>query len=310
MTKVEKFAGMVLIVVVALTFIFWKDITRSGSNAGLAQVKAVKGESKNKKDKADKKENQKTDPKITIAERWKMPDILREISGIAHINGDIFACVQDEEGKIFVFNMSTKKIENEIQFGDAGDYEGIALVNETAWIVRADGRLFEVKNFKQKPTLQQHTTHLTEKQNIEGLCYDKANNRLLLAIKGKEPNTDDYKGIYAFDLVTKKLAATPVIKIDLTDKVWAEVKGKNKIQPSDLEVHPKTGDIFIVDGSNPKLLVLGQDGKRKELYKLSDSEFRQPEGISITENGEIFISNEGQTGSGDILKIVIDEETT
>ena len=106
------------------------------------------------------------------------------------------------------------------------------------------------------------------------------------------------------------MAATPVIKIDLTDKVWAEVKGKNKIQPSDLEVHPKTGDIFIVDGSNPKLLVLGQDGKRKELYKLSDSEFRQPEGISITENGEIFISNEGQTGSGDILKIVIDEETT
>src|SRR5688572_1233513 len=162
MTKVEKFAGMILVIVVALTFIFWRDITGPGSNAGLAQVKAVKGESKNKKDKAEKKSDQETDPKIKIAEKWQMPDILREISGISHIDGDLFACVQDEEGKIFVFNLSTKKIENEIHFGDPGDYEGIALVNETAWIVRADGKLFEVKNFKQKPTLQQHTTHLTE----------------------------------------------------------------------------------------------------------------------------------------------------
>ena len=309
MTKVERIAITLLAIITAFTFIFWKDVTAvtTGetklSNTGFFKDDDIK--KKQKKPKQEKLES--THPNVKIIQRWDMPDDLKEISGIAYIKNNRFACVQDELGKIFVFNTVSGKVEREIQFGDAGDYEGIALANETAYIVRADGMLFEVNNYADgKPLLVQHKTHLTAKQNVEGLCYDKKNNRLLFAIKGKEPNNNSYKGIYAFDLASKKMATTPALKVDLTHNIWNDVKSKNKIQPSDLDVHPLTGDIYIVDGADPKLLVMGADGTKKNLYQLSSSDFPQPEGMSFTNEGDLYISNEGRTGAGNILKVSVD----
>ncbi len=70
-----------------------------------------------------------------------------------------------------------------------------------------------------------------------------------------------------------------------------------------MEVYPATGDVYIVGGPGPGLLVMGSDGTKKKLYKLSSSDFPQPEGIAFAEAGELFISNEGKTGAGNILKI-------
>ena len=98
----------------------------------------------------------------------------------------------------------------------------------------------------------------------------------------------------------------PAYKIDLTHSIWNEVKGKNKIQPSGVEVHPINGDIYIIDGPGPSLLVMGADGTKKKLFQLSSSEFAQPEGIAFTPEGELFISNEGRIGEGNILKVSVD----
>ena len=109
-----------------------------------------------------------------------------------------------------------------------GDYEGLAVVGETIWVLRADGKLFEVNNINAAdPMVKEYGTQLTTKQDPEGLCYDKKNNRLLIAIKGNEPDTDDYKGIYAFDLATKKMNDQPVFKIDLLNKAF-ETNGSGK----------------------------------------------------------------------------------
>ena len=303
MIKGDKIA-FGLIAVLILTFVFWKDV--KAMFGGKTKVNEVDTKKDKKKGKEGKKKNvAKIDSEITIAQKWDLPSDLKEISGIAYINDNRFACVQDELGKIFIFNIASNHIEKEIPFAEAGDYEGIAIVGSTAYVLRADGKLFEVIGYNHnKPSVIQHSTHLTAKHDVEGLCYDKKNNRLLLAIKGKEQNSNDYKGIYAFDLSLKKLAATPVHKVDLTHNIWNEVKG-NKMQPSDLDVHPTTGDIYIIDGANPKLLVIRADGTKK-LHQLSTSEFPQPEGIAFTQTGEIFISNEGRTGLGTILKVSID----
>jgi hypothetical protein len=77
------------------------------------------------------------------------------------------------------------------------------------------------------------------------------------------------------------------------------------MQPSDLDVHPSTGDIYIVDGADPKLLVMGADGSKKNLYQLSSTDFAQPEGLAFTKGGELFISNESKKGSGNILKVLV-----
>jgi hypothetical protein len=51
---------------------------------------------------------------------WKLPESLVEISGLSYIDSQRLACVQDENGIIYIFNMKDGKVEQEINFGDCG----------------------------------------------------------------------------------------------------------------------------------------------------------------------------------------------
>lgn len=251
------------------------------------------------------------DAAVTIAKKWDMPEVLKEISGLSYIDEQRFACVQDELGTIFIYNIASSKIEKEIPFGAPGDYEGIAVVNENIWVLRASGKLYEVNNINSAtPSVKEYVTHLTIKQDSEGLCYDKKNNRLLIAIKGAEIGTEEYKGIYAFDLAARKMDAQPVFKINLLDDAFGNGKsGKKKVtvfNPSGITLHPENGDMYITDGKNSKLLITDAAGKIKKLYQLDLKEFPQPEGISFSPSAELFISNEGTKQAGNILKVKVE----
>jgi uncharacterized protein YjiK len=301
--------GSILLVAITMVVLFWSNIK---------DVIAA-DEPKGKKEKTRSKDKDKTSlvqepvsPGVTISKRWDMPQVLTEISGLSYIDADRFACVQDEMGTIFIYNTKTSAIEKEIVFSGAGDYEGLAMVNETVWVVRSDGHLYEVNNINtEKPVVKQYDTPLTVQHNIEGLCYDKKNNRLLLASKDGEPGATDYKGIYAFDLTTKTMQAQPAFKIDLTNEVFANGgAGKKKsggIMPSSIAINPVTNDLYITDGRKAKLLVLTADGGIKKLYSLNSSEFPQPEGITFKPSGELFIANEGPKQAGSILSVEVGE---
>jgi len=251
-----------------------------------------------------------TSAAITIVKKWDMPKDLAEISGISYMDGQRFACVQDELGKIFIYNATLSSVEKEISFGAPGDYEELAVVGETIWVLRADGKLFEVNNKNAaKPSVKEYSTQLTTKQDPEGLCYDKKNNRLLIAIKGAEPGTENYKGIYAFDLNSKKMDQQPVFKIDLQNKVFgngSDKKKRNSINPSGISIHPISGDMYIIDGRNPQLLIIDAGGNIKKLYTLNSKEFAQPEGITFNSTGDLFIANEGTKQPGNIVQVKID----
>ena len=251
-------------------------------------------------------------PPITIIKKWNMPKELTEISGLSYKDEKHFACVQDELGKIFIYNTASSSVEKEISFGAAGDYEGLAVVDKTIWVLRADGKLFEVSNLDAtKSTVKEYSTPLTIKQDPEGLCYDKKNHRLLIAIKGAEPGAEDYKGIYAFDLASKTMAKQPAFKIDLLDKVFGNngsgKKKKGSINPSGIVIHPVNGDMYIIDGRNSQLLITDASGKIKNLYQLSAKDFSQPEGIAFNSAGDLFIANEGTNQPGNILQVRIDQ---
>jgi len=278
------------------------------SKAGNAEQANSKKESKkNKSGKKGKADT--TASEVTIVQKWDMPSILREISGIAYLGKNQFACIQDESGVIFIYNTATKKIDRQITFGATGDYEGIALVGHTAYVLRSNGKIFEVDNIDtQSPKIKEYDTPLTSKNDVEGLTYDAKNNRLLLAIKGAETNTTDYKGIYAFNLKTKQLSAEPVLKLSLSDPMLQGSKSKkpeNSLQPSDIAVNPQNGEIYLTESANAHLLILNTDGSIKERYALSKNDFSQPEGITFSPSGDIFISNEGKKESGNILQVSI-----
>lgn len=248
---------------------------------------------------------------VTVVHKWEMPSALQEISGIAWIEPDRFAGIQDEDGIIFIYNRATAQIEKRIPFAGKGDYEGITLVNDIAYVMRSDGMLYEVDNINNaQPRVKEYKTGLTAKQNVEGLTYDKKNNRLLAAIKDREPGDVSYKGIYAFDLAAKLMDKTPVYKLSLTDPALgnAGAHKKNKtIRPSEIAVHPASGDIYIIDATEPALIILTPSGEIKNTCKLPRNDFAQPEGMTFSPDGILFISNEGRKDAGNILEVHLNQ---
>ncbi|HET7361106.1 MAG TPA: SdiA-regulated domain-containing protein [Salinimicrobium sp.] len=233
---------------------------------------------------------------VTIEKTWELPDILEEVSGIDLLGNHEIAAVQDETGTIFIYNLQDSEITDEVEFAGPGDYEGIAVHNSTAYIVRSDGTIYEVKNYRSQPKVRKLRTSLNEEQDVEGLAFDAGHNRLLLAIKEKEPGTNAYKGIYAYNLNTMEFGEEPVFKIEFKDPVFKKVdekKPENSFKPSDLEINPSTGKLLVLEAENPKLLILDKNGDPEKLLFLNRKKFPQAEGLSISNTGTIYISNEG-----------------
>ena len=234
---------------------------------------------------------------VKITRSWELPAELKNISAIDYISPGKMACLQNEVGSIFIFDLASGKIEKEIPFGPPGDYEGLVIVKQHAFIACADGRILEVRNYKSdNPELVEYGTHLTVNENVNGLCYDKKNKRLLVSIKGTEEGNQLYKGIYSFGLIDKRMPVKPVIKIDLKDPVFEKLQPKNVqtvFQPSDLDINPVNGLLHLIDGTRVQLLRIKLLENIRDLTELNKEKIIQPEGITFTPSGELFIASKG-----------------
>lgn len=237
---------------------------------------------------------------ISIEETWNLPGVLREVSGIAYLENNRVACVQDENGVMFIYNLETSEIEEQIEFAGEGDYEGIAVEGFNAYILKSDGTIYRIADFANNPEISEHPTAFTRGQDVEGLCYDPKNKRLLLAIKEMEPDSEDFKGIYAMDTETMQMNSTPVFKLLFDDPIFEQTDVKNKydrFMPSEINIDPETGNIYMLEGRVPKLLILDPEGNPEKLYFLNVSNFEQPEGLTFDPSGNVYISNEGNPGN-------------
>lgn len=229
---------------------------------------------------------------------WTMPEALKDISGISYVDADRIACIQDKVGIVYIYNIATSFVESTISFAPPGDYEGIEIVKDNMYVICADGRIYEIIGYKSaKPQVKEYGTHLTVKQNVEGVCYDKKKHRLLVVIKGQEEGDPLFKGIYEFDLATKAMTVKPVMKIDLQDPIFGKSQAKKNatiFQPSEMAIHPLTGEIYILEAVRSLLLIMDPLGKIKAHYALDKSVFNHPEGMLFTPSGDLYIANEGK----------------
>jgi len=234
---------------------------------------------------------------VKISRSWKLPSVLRNISAIDFLSPDKMACLQDEVGSIFILNLDSGAIEKEYPFGPPGNYKGLVIINSDAYVACADGRIIEIRNYSsEKREVIEYGSHLTIEEEVNGLCYDRRNKRLLVTIKGTEDGNQLYKGIYSFQLPYKRMLAKPAIKIDLRSRVFRNLQPRNVqtvFQPSDLDINPVSGLLYIVDGTRVQLLRMKMNENIKDLTELDKDKFIQPEGITFTPSGELFIAGKG-----------------
>ncbi len=251
-----------------------------------------------------------------------LPDILHEISGLTYIDSTSFACIQDENGILFVYDAIRNEIKNQYTFHSNGDYEGITRIDKTIYVLRSDGTLFEISDYKSNDfEVNSYHTGIPARDN-EGLCYDQNNNRLLIACKGrsgKGSKHKDKRAIYGFDLMSKTLTKKPVLEFDLqdikklalTNKVNLTSKSNKKgritepvirFKTSDIAIHPSTGKLFLLSAADHLLFISDMNGNIEHIEKLNPFLFNQPEGITFFENGDMLISNEGKNRKATLLR--------
>jgi uncharacterized protein YjiK len=237
-------------------------------------------------------------------QQWIMPKELNEISGICFIDKDQLACVQDEKGVIYIYDLESNSIEKKIRFAGKGDYEGIAIAGNRAFVITGDGILYEIDDYLTTPVVTSFPINLHKNEESEAICYDKLNNRLLIALKDSKKSKVDPE-LFEFDLTKKEFQYSSALKIDQKNMFFKKMKFENlkkHWQPADLTIDPVNNKILVVDAINHNLLEISSNGKLESSTSLSSEVFPHPEGIAVRNDGSIFICNDGnKDGIGTII---------
>jgi len=226
-------------------------------------------------------------------EIFKLPHELDEISGISYSGEDTLACIQDEGGIIYIFDLSQGEVVERYRFGKGRDYEDLAVVNESAYVLQSNGHIFQVMNFREKdPVVRKlKALPLSSKNNTEGLAFDHKSNSLLIVckgfqeLKGKHVDLSGENAVYEFDLKRRTLSVR---------LVYPALAGGSLFQPSAIAVHPISGHIYILSSVSRRLWIVDHKGKVIAERRLNRKMFKQPEGICFHPGGDLFISNESR----------------
>ncbi|MEO1513988.1 MAG: SdiA-regulated domain-containing protein [Bacteroidota bacterium] len=262
-------------------------------------------------------------------ETLKLSDKLLEISGLSlSTDKDKLCAVQDEKGIIFQVSKKSGKIEDKIDFWKTGDYEGIEIIGKAAYVVKSTGTIYEVENMgTSKQNVNKYNTFLGRENDVEGLCYDRKNNRLLLACKGRPATGESLlefrsrKCIYGFDLQSKQLDSLPAFTIMLDEiqdylinhplaeelnkliEFFTPEKENLNFNPSSIGIHPTSGNIYLTSSVGKVLIVLNPAGKILYMEKMKKKLYPQPEGITFDKDGTLYISSEGKEGKARIQRL-------
>lgn len=254
--------------------------------------------------------------------KYFLPYVLEEISGLSYYKNDIVACIQDESGKIYFYNLANEEMVHTSTFEYGGDYEGIEIVNDKVFIVKSDGDLFVTPlDFRtEKRQAERIKTKFKSKNDIEGLGFDPKLNALLLVTKddaGIDDEKDrDSKGVYAFYLDKMKLDkdALFIITRKEREEFFKSNNPENRyddkrllFKPSGIAVHPIDGDYYVLASVGKLLMVLSPDGSIKASHPIKPGILGQPEGICFAPDGTMYIASEGDGDRGYILKYSMKE---
>ena len=240
--------------------------------------------------------------------RFNMPNVLREISGIAFYQetGDTLYTEQDEEGKVFRFKLGDDKMQV-TRFGKKGDFEDISVVNNFIVMLRSDGVLFTFplsETRKKEADKVKIFEDLLPDGEYEGLASNDMSKKLYVLCKHcRNEKTNKWGGGIILQIDAGGVL-TPVGNFELDIKEIDAISHSRKINfhPSALAQNPLTKEWFILSSVNKMLVVTDENWKVKSVYPLNPSLFIQPEGIAFDRQQNLYISNErGLSSSATIL---------
>ncbi len=247
----------------------------------------------------------------TPSEKFEFPWELQEISALEYYKNGIIAGVQDEEGILYLYDVKNHTLARKIRFTKHGDFEGVALAGDHAFIMSSKGELYSfpiTDKDKVKPDLLNTPFH--SNNNLEGLCYYPGDSSLLIVCKNDPGIKKKIKGraVYRFDLASHRVEEKPFIHLKnelykkKLDSLHLDIRYHSPFRPSGISVNPENGDIYLISSTGKLLIVFNKSLEIVTMVPLNRSLFEQPEGICFSPEGDLFISSEGRRKKGYMLR--------
>jgi len=247
-------------------------------------------------------------------EKHFLPYVLSEISGLTYVKKNLLACVEDEGGRTYFYDLQKREIVHSIRFSNPGDFEGVEYVDGMLYVLESDGDLYSFPYTEAKEANSDKMENvLTRDNDTEGLGYDPTTGKLLIACKEEgdtKNNKVQGKAIYSWDIDQNELIEKERFAItqkDIDDfleenKGQKYDKDKIKFEPSGIAYHPIQKVFYVLASVGKLLLVVDRNGQILYSYPIAPRVLNQPEGICFAPNGDLFISSEGEGDRGYILK--------
>jgi uncharacterized protein YjiK len=234
--------------------------------------------------------------------RWIMPRRLAEISGLALTSDGRLLTHGDETGRVFEIDYRKGVLVKQFSVGRPevkGDFEAIAVVDSTIYLLTSKGKLYAFTEGKDGSSVGYHLTDtkLGHQCEFEGLAYDPNIKSLLLACK----HVYEKKLVGSLVIFRWKLGETGAAALSTLAVPLAQVIGANpwsRVRPSDITVDPKTGNYVLVASLEHGLIVLTPTGQVVSSGPLAGVH-PQAEGVAITRDGILIVSDEAPKNGGD-----------
>lgn len=225
---------------------------------------------------------------------WVMPKELREVSGLAAFQGTLLAH-NDEVGQLFAIDPRTGavKLWLTLQGAPRDDFEGVAVIGGTAWMMTSVGRLytFPARAATAPVSFQLVDTKLGGRCEFEGLAVDSGS-VLLLPCKTL-PKGQAGIVVYRWDTRTGAPATPATITVPAAALRKAGFKA---FRPSAIERDAATGHLLVLSANPAGVLELDRSGAIVGAVALRGHP--QAEGIAFGEKRALLISDEGVKGPG------------
>jgi len=229
--------------------------------------------------------------------QWKLPDVLKEISGLARTAQGRLLAHGDEKGRIFTLDEKTGEIVAtwELQGEPHDDFEGIAVSGRTVYLMTDAGRIYTTREGRdgEKVSYSKIDTGLGKQCEFEGLGYDPKAKVLLLPCKTAfAPELANDIVVFRWSVQKKALAEPATFRFPRR-----EIGDSLDFRATSVEVDPRSGHLLVLSSKRQMVIELTAQGRFLGAVPLQELGHRQPEGLTIGPD-RVYISDEGRKHRG------------
>jgi uncharacterized protein YjiK len=232
------------------------------------------------------------DKNIPLA-MWIMPSQLREISGLVLTSRGTVLTHDDNAGRVSEIDPKTGILIKGFSLlgNQKEDFEAITIAGNDIYLMASDGKLFRFREGADGQQVQfiLFDTGLGKQCEFESLAYEADSARLVMVCKrilDKQAPQDLL--IYRMPLPLNR-ATFSILRVPLHEVIGSN-KWKN-FRPSDITIDPFTKNYVIIASHEKGLVILTPDGDVVRSEPLP-GDHRQPEGVAITRDSILLISDE------------------